>query len=36
MPCTFDSGIDHVSHGVATATTDTDDLDDSALAMRIH
>ena len=33
---TLDAGIDHVSHGIATAATDTDDLDDSALAVCVH
>jgi len=33
---TFDAGFDHVSDRVAPAATDTDDLDDSARAMRIH
>ena len=33
---TFDAGFNHVRYGVATAATDTDDFDDSALAVRIH
>ena len=32
----LDAGIDHVSDGVAAATTDTDDFDHSALAVVIH
>ena len=32
----FDSGLDHVGHGVAAAPADPDDFDDSRLAVCIH
>jgi hypothetical protein len=32
----FDTGINHVRDGIATATADTDDFDHSTLAVRIH